>query len=103
MLFRSTYNFNFDLLSSNNFTARPGAIQLYPNPAIEYFSLTNAGRVNQIVMYNMLGRQIRNFDVNPANRYDVSDLPGGIYMVTLLDRNGALIKTMRLSKRGYRS
>jgi hypothetical protein len=74
------------------------AIKVYPNPASEYFQISNSSQVNKIIIYNVLGKEIKTlFHYNNAN-HDISELKKGIYMVRLLDSKNKVIKTVRLSK-----
>ncbi|MFZ1705159.1 MAG: T9SS type A sorting domain-containing protein [Saprospiraceae bacterium] len=74
------------------------AIRVFPNPTTDYFQISNASQVNKVVIYNVLGKEVKTlFHYNSAN-HDISDLRKGIYMVRLLDSKNRVIKTIRLSK-----
>lgn len=74
------------------------AIRVFPNPASDYFQISNSSQVSKIVIYNVLGKEVKTlFHYNSAN-HDISDLRKGIYMVRLLDNKNKVIKTVRLSK-----
>lgn len=72
-------------------------IKLFPNPATDNFKLINAQKVDQIVIYNILGKQVKSFARNEDDYY-VGDLPKGIYMVQLLDLDTDATKTLKLKK-----
>ncbi|MCP4442101.1 MAG: T9SS type A sorting domain-containing protein [Aureispira sp.] len=74
--------------------------KVYPNPAIEYFMLDNSdNNVRHLEVYNIIGRKLLNFSVkHNGEKYDVSNLPKGMYMVRMLDTNGNIIRTQRISK-----
>ncbi len=74
------------------------AVQVYPNPTFDYFSIKNKENISRINVINLLGKTIRSFSAN-ANVYDVSDLVAGVYILQMLDNNGKSIKTSRLSVR----
>jgi len=74
------------------------AIRVFPNPAADYFQISNSSQVHKIVIYNILGKEVKTlFHYNSAN-HDISDLKKGMYMIRLLDSKNKIIKTVRLSK-----
>jgi len=77
-------------------------IRVYPNPTADYFELTNSAGVDQIVVYNLVGRRVGDFRAYPGRQYDLSHLPGGTYLVTLLNEEIGTIRTLRLIKRTFR-
>ncbi len=74
------------------------AIKIYPNPASDYFQLTETQEIQQLVIYNVLGRIVETFEVNSGQRYDISNLADGIYLVGMVDRDQQTVKTIRLQK-----
>ncbi len=91
------YEFNQNSTSTVNFTK--AAIKIYPNPTIDYISISEADQVERLIIYNIVGRPVKLFDANYYNRYDVMDLPTGMYLVRLMGKNDRTIKTVRLSKK----
>lgn len=77
-------------------------LKLFPNPAIDYFELVNNNLVQKVVLYNLIGRKVRSYDASNGRRYNISDIPSGIYLVGLLDENNNVLKTLRLSKKTLR-
>jgi hypothetical protein len=77
-------------------------LRLFPNPAVEYFSLDGPDLVDQLIVYNTLGKQVRVFDVYDGARFAVGDLPDGVYLVSLFSFREGVMKTLLLSKRAYR-
>lgn len=77
-------------------------IRLFPNPATEYMELTNSEPVDQVVIYNILGRQVRAFRAAEEKRYYLTGLPDGMYLVSLVNNRDGILRTMRLSKRSFR-
>ncbi len=73
-------------------------IRVYPNPAIDYIMITDNDNVNQIWIYNILGRRVKTYDVERNTKYDIKDLPRGMYIIRLVDRNSELIMTRRINK-----
>ena len=77
-----------------------GKPYIFPNPAIDFIELADAKRdVNVIRIYNLLGRDILRFEVAEGAKYNVANLPTGIYLVQMLDEKGEVISTQRMHKR----
>jgi hypothetical protein len=83
-----------------SFSKETDVPKVFPNPAIEYIHLQDDyNRVKLIEIYNVIGRKMQKNSVNHAGeKYDVSRLPRGIYMVRMLDSNGNIVRTQRISK-----
>lgn len=77
-------------------------LRIYPNPVSEYLTITRNTFVKQLWISNVLGKRVRTFDTAFGNKYDVSDLPDGIYLVSMVDANRRVVKTVRISKRSIR-
>ena len=92
------YFFNSDPTSTFSFN-KPN-VKIYPNPTTNFIALTNAEYVERLIIYNIVGRPVKVFDANYSNRYNVADLPTGMYLVRLIGENSKTLKTVRLSKRG---
>lgn len=78
------------------------AVKIYPNPSTGYFSISDNPLVKKVVLFNLLGRQVRSFVHTNGRQYDISDTPDGLYLVSMQDANGATIKTVRITKQGLR-
>lgn len=76
-------------------------VRVFPNPTADYIELTNTESVDQMVVYNLLGRPVRFFPVYNGRRYRLNDLPDGIYLVSLVSHRDGILKTLRVSKRSY--
>lgn len=77
-------------------------LKVFPNPATDYIELTNNYIVDRMVIYNLLGREVRNFEVINGSLYEVADLPNGMYLVALINEEEGILKTFRLNKRSIR-
>ncbi len=100
----ATFNVRVNtLVSSTRRIDDLSGLRVFPNPASDYFELTNSDRqIDQLVVYNLLGRPVRFFSASSGRRYWLADLPDGIYLVSLVSRKEGIIKTIRISKRGFR-
>ena len=72
---------------------------VYPNPAFDYIGLTNDEDVQFIRVFNMVGRPMREFKAIKGERYDIADLPQGIYLIQLVNQSNQVITTQRITKR----
>lgn len=78
-------------------------VKVYPNPVHDRFFLTNAPRLSRLDIYNTLGRKIRTYDnPQPGDSFLAGDLPQGVYLLSLVDENGKVIRTLRLLRRDFR-
>ncbi len=85
--------------SSRELNKNSSSLKVYPNPTTDYFMLIDdTDVIERIVIYNIIGRQVRNYNVVNNFKYSVNDLPEGIYIVRLLNGSGNTVKTIRLNK-----
>jgi hypothetical protein len=81
-------------------TAAKGGIAVFPNPATEYISVQDAGEsIDHISVFNLVGKKVKEFEYVRGENYSVADLPKGMYLVQLLDRNKRIVKTQKVDKR----
>ena len=74
-------------------------IEVFPNPATSYISLTETQGVMRVAVYNLVGRLMRVFNqVEDEKRYYVGDLPQGMYLVQILGDRNKIITTKRIHK-----
>jgi Secretion system C-terminal sorting domain len=81
--------------------SQKSSITVYPNPATDFISLNddNSG-VQRVMVYNLVGRLTKTFEVEyDEQRFWVSDLPDGLYLVRLMDKAGKIMLTQRINKR----
>ncbi|HLT93675.1 MAG TPA: T9SS type A sorting domain-containing protein [Membranihabitans sp.] len=74
-------------------------IRVYPNPATEYFSVDGLDRLKEVIVYNLVGQEVKRFNASLKAKYDISELMRGLYLVRLVDQSEKVVKTVRLSKR----
>ncbi len=74
-------------------------LYIFPNPAVDYVSLSNDDVAAQITIVNMLGRKVKSFNVEKGDKYYINELPSGTYLVQVVDKQGKTLVTQRISKR----
>lgn len=75
------------------------SIALYPNPSTDFFQIRNDDNVKHISLHSILGKKVFDMNHESEKAYNISDLGRGMYMVRMYDRDGDVIKVLRLSKR----
>ncbi|MFD2725189.1 T9SS type A sorting domain-containing protein [Hyunsoonleella rubra] len=76
-------------------------ISLYPNPAQSEFTIKtiNSTRISEVSVFNTLGAEVLS-DITKISkdRYDISNLSSGLYLVKIQDENGAIAIKKLLKK-----
>jgi hypothetical protein len=54
--------------------------------------------IEKVVVYNIIGRQVKSYKAIDNFKYTINDLPEGIYIIRLLNAQGGTVKTIRLNK-----
>ena len=73
---------------------------IYPNPVAEYISVKDEGDGSgYILIFNLVGRKMKEFEYVKGEQYAVSDLPKGMYLVQIQDRNRKTLTTQKIDKR----
>jgi Secretion system C-terminal sorting domain len=78
---------------------RSPQISIFPNPATDYIKLNDDDAVRNISISNMLGRKMRSFDTIKGERYEIGDLPNGLYLIQIIGKNNKVLATQRLTKK----
>ena len=78
--------------------AKTENLRIYPNPVTSTFEIGESERVANIKVINMVGREVRDFDFIEGGKYDIADLPQGMYLVQLRDADEKVIHTQRVKK-----
>jgi len=73
-------------------------INIFPNPTTDYIGLSSDKGVETIRILNLIGKEIRQFQVIEGQRYNVGDLENGMYLIQLVGENSKIITTRRLRK-----
>ncbi len=77
--------------------------RLYPNPVIDRFFLAGAPDLSRLEIFNTLGGRVKVFrNPQPGDSFNVSDLPQGVYLVSLVGEDGKVVRTLRLLRREFR-
>jgi len=80
-------------------TAKPD-LSVYPNPAVENIYLNDAAEsVGFVVIINLVGKKVKEFEYSKGAGLPVGDLPKGMYLVQLQDRQRNVLKTQMIDKR----
>ena len=96
------FNFETSEATSTTQTGYVPAVQVYPNPAVNYVRLKNDRDVSRIVFYNIIGKEVLAYEHSAGDEHRVGMLPSGMYLVGMYDRNGQTLKTVRMSKQSVR-
>ena len=72
-------------------------ITVYPNPASEMIYLKTDRELTRACFFNTLGQQVKTVD-NPQAQIRISDLPDGIYILKITDREGTDYKARFIKK-----
>lgn len=81
---------------------QPYELRVFPNPATDSFAVVDNYLVDEIVLYNIIGRKVRSFKHESNQKYSLVDLPDGMYFVSLVSHEDGVLKTLRISKRVMR-
>lgn len=98
VLVSGTYKFTATPATSTRSNSR-ARLTAFPNPTSDYIELRGAEEVDRIVLYNVVGKEVRAFNAAMGGRYYVGDLPNGLYLASLVNNRKGVIKTLRVSKR----
>ena len=92
------YIFNAMTVSTSELEQEVESLSIFPNPTTDYIQLSNNTIVDQVVIYNVLGKRMLDYRYEPGRHYDVAGLPAGFYLVSLVNREEGILKTLRLQK-----
>ncbi len=75
-------------------------LSVFPNPAIDNISVyDNNDQVNQIFVFNLIGKKVKTFEHLKGEYHYVGDLPKGVYLVQMLDKGKQILTTQKIDKR----
>ena len=67
-------------------------LRIFPNPATRYISVSKNNFVKKLWISNILGKRVKTFYTSPDNNYDISSLPDGIYLVSMVGDSNKVLK-----------
>jgi len=76
------------------------AVQVFPNPTTSFFNIEGGNhQIATIYLYNLIGKRMKTFFPQKETDFMVGDLSNGLYLVQMIDGNGSIVATSRLTKR----
>jgi len=108
LLFVFTLLLNVSVFAQSNRTEKfadeiqPYELRVFPNPTTDSFAVVDNVIVDEIVLYNIIGRKVKTFTHKSKKKYSLGDLPDGMYFVSLISGTEGVLKTLRISKRVMR-
>ncbi len=78
-------------LATAESTTKSG-INIYPNPAVSYFTVETSEKVLSVEIYDTLGRKIQN--LQDSKTYNIERLSKGIYFVKIKTGTGEYIEKL---------
>ncbi len=94
----ATYRFISMTTATDDIAGTDDRLLLYPNPTSQGFQLSSARDIHEVIVYNIVGKQVKQFNASRGRMYDIGDLQKGMYFVRLLNEKGTVEKTLRLNK-----
>lgn len=89
---------SFFLLCAISLGAQSENLRIFPNPVAESFEIGQSDRVTNIRVLNMVGREVKKFAFAEGTKYEITDLPPGMYLVQLRDGDDEVVHTQRVKK-----
>lgn len=77
----------------------PPRISVFPNPTSQFFSISETKEVSKLGVFNLVGKEMRSFEAVNGEKYNIGDLPNGMYLIQLFDNDKKIVSTLRLQKR----
>ena len=91
--------YNVEETSSTHLENINNKISIYPNPVNDYFNISDDNDVDEISIFNIVGKKIISLDHAPGQSHDISKLQKGLYLVRLIDDSQNILKAIRLTKK----
>lgn len=81
-------------------SAKGTPLKVFPNPATEFISVNDLGEnTGYVSVFSLMGRNLREFEFVKDERYYIGDIPKGIYLIHIQDKNKKTISTHKIEKR----
>ncbi len=87
--------------SSTNSLGETAVIKVFPNPAIDIFSITCSSVIHAVEVYSLDGVDVLNvtlLDYQDHYEFSLENWPAGVYVVVCRDRENRTIGTKKLVK-----
>jgi hypothetical protein len=94
----TTYVANAQAEKKLNEQPPSNVLSVYPNPATDFIAINNDETIKSLYIYNLAGRKMKTFEVEKGTRYEVMDLPNGLYFVHMINKNNKTT-VQRLTKK----
>lgn len=89
----------WDILANQEYDLE--SISIYPNPANDYFWVTNTtsfSKTASVILYDLQGRKVLSKSLNTKlNRIPVNNLNTGVYILKIITQKGVLSKKVRVN------
>ncbi len=77
----------------------PIKVSIFPNPTAHFLNIDDAqNQIGTLKLFSLLGNNVKTFEVDAQKRFDISDLPNGLYLLQIIDKQNNIAKTIRLKK-----
>ncbi|MFN4080994.1 MAG: T9SS type A sorting domain-containing protein [Saprospiraceae bacterium] len=74
-------------------------LTFYPNPVVDFFMISETSEhIAGVALLNLTGKRVKYFEYVKGEQYYVGDLPKGIYLVQMIDRNDRTLRTHKMDK-----
>ena len=88
-------NTSNDLLDEELFLEEEALTEAFPNPAIDFITISSNEGVKQITIFDISGNKVKDINLNAkekVNNVEIKQLATGLYTYSLLKENGEKIK-----------
>lgn len=85
-------SFQFNTLAVTNTALEPTQINIYPNPTSDFVKLQTNENVNEVKLYNLLGKLVYESATNFNGIIDMRNLPIGMYLAVITINNKKIEK-----------
>ena len=83
-------NLNNNEIDQNNF-------KIYPNPLTNYINIYSNNEISKIEIYDLFGKKLLAKEKENLNRFNLSQLSSGVYLVKIFSRE--IIEVKRIIKK----
>ncbi len=77
-------------------------LQVFPNPASDFFQLSFAEGIERVIVYNQIGVPVRTYLSESGQPYSLNGLPDGLYMIAVSNERQDQQRILKLIKRAQR-